>query len=207
MAKARKAQKIRSIPQKHLHSRISYLYQAATLFSQPETTFPGTAPAVQSPPRLQAIAATSASLAPNSQTPTLAANLHPQSDPIRSPRNIPLARLYASHLCDISLKAQIHLSTTIKRSLCKRCYTLLLPTVTSTTRVENLSKGGKKPWADVLVLRCGGCGAEKRVPVGGKRQLRRGERRMGVEEQNRARGNGDLDGSMETSGTVGEVGE
>lgn len=31
---------------------------------------------------------------------------------------------------------------------------------------ENKSKGGKKPWAEIIVVECRGCKAMKRFPVG-----------------------------------------
>jgi len=35
---------------------------------------------------------------------------------------------------------------------------------------ENRSKKGRKPWAEVLVVRCISCGATKRFPVGSRRR-------------------------------------
>jgi ribonuclease P protein subunit RPR2 len=49
---------------------------------------------------------------------------------------------------------------------------------TCTNEVENKSKDGKKPWADVLVRRCATCGLEKRFPVAAKRQKRRSQRSL-----------------------------
>ena len=43
--------------------------------------------------------------------------------------------------------------------------------------VENLSNGGRKPHADVLVIECGSCGAQKRWPIGARRQRKKGERK------------------------------
>lgn len=60
----------------------------------------------------------------------------------------------------------MRLDPSIKRTICKRCDSLLVPGVSSTNRIENPSKGGKKPWADVLVVECNACGAVKRFPVG-----------------------------------------
>ena len=74
------------------------------------------------------------------------------------------------------MKSQIRLSPAIKRSLCKRCDALLVSGSDSTSRLENKSRGGKKPWADVLVVTCNSCGTVKRFPVGAKRQSKRAER-------------------------------
>lgn len=43
---------------------------------------------------------------------------------------------------------------------------MLVPGVSCEHRIENLSKGGRKAWADVLIVRCWGCGCLKRFPVG-----------------------------------------
>lgn len=83
------------------------------------------------------------------------------------------SRHLISQLRSVSLKGQIRLSQAMKHSICKRCDSLLVPGSTSSTRVENKSRGGKKPWADVLIVTCHSCSAVKRFPVGGKRQRRR----------------------------------
>ena len=81
-----------------------------------------------------------------------------------------------SQLRSVSLKGQIRLSQAMKHSICKSCDALLVPGTTSSTRVENKSRGSKKPWADVLVTTCHSCSATKRFPVGAKRQRRRPHR-------------------------------
>lgn len=57
---------------------------------------------------------------------------------------------------------------------------------TSKKTVENLSKGGRKPLADILVLECKACGATKRWPVGAKRQDRKTKRKQGIQERDGA---------------------
>jgi ribonuclease P protein subunit RPR2 len=42
--------------------------------------------------------------------------------------------------------------------------------------VENQSKGGRKPWADILVMRCLTCGHAKRYPVSVPKQRRKSAR-------------------------------
>lgn len=180
MAKA-KATKSKGIQHKHLHSRISYLYQAATYLSL-HTHETGKQLSAQAPP-----AAIPPAAADSVTHDTTAESDGQQPQPLGTPRKLSLARLYASHLRDVSLKSQIRLSPDIKRSLCRRCNTVLIPQVTSTSRVENHSRGGKKPWADVLVVRCNACRAEKRFPTGSKRQKRRTER---VDQVEYARGRG-----------------
>lgn len=73
----------------------------------------------------------------------------------------------------VSLKSQIRVSPAMKRSICKFCDTLLVEGQTCTSTVENTSKGGRKPWADVLVIKCHTCHHVKRFPVNAPRQQRR----------------------------------
>lgn len=73
----------------------------------------------------------------------------------------------------VSLKSQIRVSPAMKRSICKFCDALLVEGQTCTSTVENASKGGRKPWADVLVMTCHTCHHAKRFPVDAPRQPRR----------------------------------
>ena len=120
---------------KHLHSRISFLYQASTYLSS--------------------------------------------SLPCNGPCSVtPLSRLYTAHLRSVALRSTIRLTPSLKHTICKRCDTHLTPGVSCNTFLENKSRAGRKPWADVLVRQCDACGAVKRFPVGAKRQVR-GENRRG----------------------------
>ncbi|KJZ75796.1 hypothetical protein HIM_04953 [Hirsutella minnesotensis 3608] len=90
-----------------------------------------------------------------------------------------LQNLSRRAICDmraVTLKTQIRQSQGLKRTICKFCDTLQVEGQTCQSSVENLSKGGLKPWADVLVIRCGTCGNAKRFPVCGERQKRKGLR-------------------------------
>lgn len=96
----------------------------------------------------------------------------------------------------VSLKVLIRQRPELKRSVCRYCDTLLLAEGTSgggscDVVVENASRGGRKPWADVLVVRCRTCGGAKRFPVGEPRtkQLRKGLR----EKQKLEKGKGDVE--------------
>lgn len=88
-----------------------------------------------------------------------------------------LSRISISHMRGVSLKTQTRLPITVKRSHCKRCDTLLLPGVNCTHEVTNSSRGGKKPWADVLVVRCLVCRAEKRFPQTDRKSTKLKQRR------------------------------
>lgn len=152
-----KAQKDAKVPNKHLHSRISYLYQAANYLARVSES-------------------------------SLAVQRAGDNSEVKNDQNVQqkatkpfveasaLTRHLNSHLRAISLRSQIRLTPAFKNTICKRCDTLLIPESTSTTRLENKSCGGKKPWADVLVVTCKACGHVKRYPVGAKRQRSRTER-------------------------------
>ncbi|KHJ35269.1 putative rnase p rpr2 rpp21 subunit domain-containing protein [Erysiphe necator] len=83
------------------------------------------------------------------------------------------SRKLISELRAISLKAQIRLSPHIKNSICKTCSTLLIDGTTCSNEIENKSKEGRKPWADILVKRCYTCDSVKRFPLSAQRQKRR----------------------------------
>ncbi len=91
------------------------------------------------------------------------------------------ARRLVTDLRSISLKTRIRLSPTVKQTLCKYCDALLIEGETCTTVVENKSKGGRKPWADILVRKCHACGNVKRYPLNCARQKRKSLRAGGTE--------------------------
>ncbi|KAF3908203.1 hypothetical protein AA313_de0202611 [Arthrobotrys entomopaga] len=108
---------------------------------------------------------------PPSQRPILSrlSFLHQASTllslPPSSHSSIGLSRYYSSHLLAVSKKSVQRLSPSVKHSICKRCSSTLTPGVSCTTRIENKSKNGRKPWADILVFQCNFCKACKRFPV------------------------------------------
>ncbi|EAW15557.1 ribonuclease P Rpr2/Rpp21/SNM1 subunit [Aspergillus fischeri NRRL 181] len=71
----------------------------------------------------------------------------------------------------------LRLPVEVKRSFCKRCDTLLIPSVNCTHEIRNESRGRRKPWADVLVIRCTTCETEKRFPQTEKRSKKLAEHR------------------------------
>lgn len=144
-----KPPKTKGIANKHLHARTTFLYQAATYLT------------------LQAASNEAANIS------SIAEASHSQDIPGISP----LATELCSDLQQVSRKAQLRLSVDLKRTMCKCCNTVLVPGRTATQTVENLSKGGRKPWADVLVLECTTCGGKKRFPIGAKKQLKKSERK------------------------------
>lgn len=101
-----------------------------------------------------------------------------------------MPRQYITQMRSIAQKTQQRLSQETKRGFCKRCDLLLVPGETCTEDIQNESKGRRKPWADVLVVRCKACETVKRFPQNKKRSaklaVRKKERataetKMGIE--------------------------
>lgn len=178
--------------QKHLHSRISYLYQAATYLADNAT-------------RRQSARARLRYDSGSNQTkegdykcsapepgPTPEGNLQISDTEDNQKEMSPLSgtsssavssRQLLAHLRAVSRRTQIRLTPDIKRSICKRCDALLVPGSTSTITVENRSRNRNKPWADVSVVTCIACGTAKRFPVQAERQSKRQMRRKDVKEK------------------------
>jgi ribonuclease P protein subunit RPR2 len=156
MAKAKDGKAGANVPNKPAHIRVSYLYQAAAFLAQ------------QQGPKT-----TSISTSNNSDAP-----------PIGSPAQDlqPISRRLVSDLRNVSLKTLIRMSPELKQSICKNCDAFLIEGSTCTSEVENKSRGGKKPWADVLVRKCNTCWHEKRFPLAKTRQKRRPHREPKVKE-------------------------
>ncbi|KAL5366383.1 RNAse P Rpr2/Rpp21/SNM1 subunit domain-containing protein [Aspergillus floccosus] len=89
---------------------------------------------------------------------------------------VQVSRTYMSHMRGVSLKTQLRQPVEVKRSVCKRCDTLLIPEVNSTEEIRNPSRARRKPWADVRVVRCSTCGTEKRFPQTDRRSKKLSER-------------------------------
>lgn len=191
MGKAQdKAKSQKGVAQKHLHSRVSYLYQAATYLARvadqsqasPLYVSDQVKKQSESGEELPCAAACSNAVSdeglPIAQTEQENPMYKIKPDDERTSEHSALSRQLIVHLRAVSFKAQIRLSPTMKHTMCKRCDVLLVPGSTSTSYMENNSRGARKPWADVLVTTCIACGTAKRFPVGAKRQLRR-ESRIG----------------------------
>lgn len=87
-----------------------------------------------------------------------------------------MSRRLATDMRSVSLKTRIRLTPTVKQAVCKFCDSVLIEGHSCTSTVENRSRGGRKPWADVLVRRCHTCGRERRYPVSAEKQRRKTER-------------------------------
>jgi ribonuclease P protein subunit RPR2 len=167
MAKSKTPKSGSGIPQKHLHSRISYLKQAAIYLAFAQQI--------------------------KSERPKIPAN-HPARRSHSAPSQEGSQSMYAqsrnllSQLRAVSLKSQIRLASDLKHSFCRRCATPLLPGVSTRTSITNRSHRGEKPWADVLVITCGFCGATRRFPIGQKARLEETQAPAGVGVEPAGRG-------------------
>lgn len=173
------------VPHRHLHSRISYLYQAANYLSQVSSE--GTECPRDSADRdqdgaslMRGISQTKKPVQGISEPPTADIDVSDSHSSVsnkkESSNRLGQGRRLVSHLRIVSLKSQIRLSSSVKHSVCRRCENLLIPGSTSTFEMENKSRGGRKPWADVLVVTCKHCGTARRLPTGATRQPSRKER-------------------------------
>lgn len=158
MAKGQATKGVGKVPNKNLYSRVSYLYQAATYLAMRE----------------QGDLKKLSTYSPLLETSLVSPFASSESKHEASLQ--PLSRRLLSDLHSVSLKGLMRMSPAIKNSVCKGCQTLLINGSTSTTEIENKSKGGKKPWADILVRKCRTCGLEKRFPITADRQPRRPNR-------------------------------
>lgn len=180
-----KAKPQKGITQKNLHSRISFLYQAATYLTKVDGQSQAKTSCLKDESKMSCdpgkevqCAATTPEAVSDDGVPVCTieqADMMPKIGPHNdwASNDFGLSRQLLAHLRAVSLRSQIKLTPAVKHTICKRCNLLLVPGSTSTSYVENKSSGGRKPWADVLVTTCTACGTSKRFPVGAKRQIRR----------------------------------
>ncbi|KAM0356030.1 hypothetical protein ACHAPU_000423 [Fusarium lateritium] len=161
-----KVKEQKSVQNRIIYSRASYLYQAASYLAK------------QQSPNCQY------ALSKSSTT----GHEHSASVPTKNEQKVlaNMSRQAISALRAVAQKAQIRLSPAMKQTICKFCDTLLVEGDTCTSTVENASKGGRKPWADVLSIKCKTCGHVKRYPVSAPRQKRKASRnsshQQGIED-------------------------
>ncbi|KAG8671537.1 hypothetical protein FPOAC1_004787 [Fusarium poae] len=161
-----KTKESKSVQNRIIYSRASYLYQAASYLAQQQSSA-GQDDLSKSSTSGQGH---SASVRTKNEQKAL--------------QN--LSRQAVADLRAVTQKAQIRQSPAMKQTMCKFCDTLQIEGDTCISTVENASKEGRKPWADVLTVKCGTCGHVKRYPVSAPRQkrkaLRRLERQDGTED-------------------------
>jgi ribonuclease P protein subunit RPR2 len=159
MAKGKGTKGKGSVSHKAVNSRASFLYQAASFLA-----IAGSAPT-----------ATNHDLSTDSDNPS--AKLVSKTS-FRSS----LSRQLLSHLSVVAEKSQIRLSSSLKHTICKRCNALLIDGSTCVNTVENASKGGAKPWADVFVRTCAACSCARRFPLAVERQKPRRHRQATIDQ-------------------------
>jgi ribonuclease P protein subunit RPR2 len=166
MAKIKAGKKV---PNKHIYARISYLHQAAHYLSNQQH-----ASAIQS--HIARPQHESQQNQTGGGRREIVGELENDVKANEMTANLGLPRELASHILAVSHKGVVKLSRELKQSICKRCTSTLVVGLSAESKVENKSRGGNKPWADVLVTTCLTCGMQKRYPVGSKRQPKRKER-------------------------------
>lgn len=150
-----KAKEQKGVQNRHSYNRASYLYQAATYLAS-QSLKPAQDASSKSPSKSDEHSASATSNRATQQ----------------------MSRHMISNLRAVSQKAQIRIGSQLKQTACKFCDTVQIEGQTCTSSVENASRGGRKPWADVLTIRCKTCGNSKRYPVSAPRQKRRSLREV-----------------------------
>ncbi|RGP61418.1 rnase p rpr2 rpp21 subunit domain-containing [Fusarium longipes] len=152
-----KAKENKSVQNRIIYSRASYLYQAASYLAKHHSLIGQDGV---------------------SKSSTIAQG-HSASATTKTEQKVlqNLSRQAVADLRAVTQKAQIRQSPAIKQTICKFCDTLQIEGDTCTSTVENASRGGRKPWADVLTIRCTICGNVKRYPVSAQRQKRKALRK------------------------------
>jgi ribonuclease P protein subunit RPR2 len=193
----------KGVPNKHLHTRIAYLHKIANYLSTQSLAKPDEPPQ-QATSTDTCNNTTTGEEQPKTNPPgTLAtdattslANLkpspgHSSTATFNPPASGGLPLQLTAHLRSVAQKGQIRLSRDLKHSFCKICSSPLIEGETCIRSTENLSRKGRKPWAEVAIVTCCACGACKRFPVGAKRQKRKALRGVGEKE-----GGGVSDGAV-----------
>lgn len=186
----------KGVPNKHLHARVSFLHQAATYLNiQTRPTSDGQATAeLRRRDELPGIYR----IGSNRQPGTEAKQANEASSGCEnsvSTFTIPTTGGLPSHLTSqlrqVARKSQLRLHSSIKRNTCNVCSAVLTEGLTCKKYIENLSRGGNKPHADILVVECASCGSKKRFPAGANRQQRKGLRAANLQTQNQPASLGD----------------
>lgn len=178
------------VQNKNIYTRASYLYQAAAFLataslrphcrSAPDGVANDTESGMQDAPS-----------GPKDPSPTASAGEAPAPGAPTADQRRALQNMSRSLLADmraVSLKLLIRQRPEIKRTVCRYCDALLVEGSSCDAVVENPSRGWRKPWADVLVVRCRTCSGVKRFPVGQLRK-RRVRKSLRVEKQDSQRTN------------------
>jgi len=145
-----------TVVNRHIYTRASYLYQAADYLVKCQN--PGSTISQDEPTKA----------AERQHEPNVS-----DSAQMWRKASSNTARQMLAEMRSMTLKAQVRQSPDMKRTVCKYCDSKFVEGQTSRSYIENASKGGRKPWADVLVIECQICENVKRFPVSALRQKRR----------------------------------
>ncbi|KAG6061736.1 hypothetical protein E4U32_002838 [Claviceps aff. humidiphila group G2b] len=156
------------IQNRAIYSRASYLYQAATYLSNCADSLENAASTTPSKPSKPEVGGVEQQQNQQQNQQQQQQQYNKQKKAVEK-----MSRLAISEMRAVSLKAQIRQSPALKRTVCKFCDTLLVEGRSCSSTIENLSKQGRKPWADVLVITCKTCENVKRIPVDAPRQKRK----------------------------------
>lgn len=77
-----------------------------------------------------------------------------------------MSRMMARNVDLVSKRTVLKLLPHLKRTMCKKCSTVLIPGLTLSMGIENKLKEEKSEKADVLVHTCLQCQTQKRYPIG-----------------------------------------
>lgn len=158
-------------PNKHLSARIAFLQQAALHLARSRSHGDGQTSTTSH----------GDSHIDNSDGKDLQSKADPATPSHPAPNG--LAAHLALQLRQVALKSVIRMQPSTKHFSCKVCHTVLLEGQTCNKYTENLSRGGRKPHADVTVHECTTCGTKKRFPMNAKRQPRKGMRKHSSPEE------------------------
>lgn len=158
-----------AIQHRAMYTRMSFLYQAATCMAMVEAGEPDSETSPQAAPPAAADSDAHMEEDDGHEDDT-------KHDESSTTTTQALSRRLLTDLRSVTLKTQIRMNSDIKRTICKYCDTLLVEGQTCTSTVENKSRGGRKPWADLLTIKCHTCSRKRRYPVNAPRQKRRPHR-------------------------------
>ena len=161
MAKGKGAAGSVAVANRPAYSRVSFLFQAAALLAGTQQ------PTKSATTQASASTTTTTANEPENCVAAEAAETA-QTAPLQG-----MARRLLTQMRSVSRKTNMRLRPAVKHRVCKYCDTLLVEGTTCVSLVENHSRGGRKPWADVLAVTCTTCGRARRYPVSAPRQPRR----------------------------------
>ena len=125
----------RLIQHREIYQRMNFLYQAATLMTTITANIPQspqTTSKSQSPP-LHSVSEQEQTLLQQQQEQFKLTRNHTKTN---TTNLVPLGRFYVNTMKTIGTKQVLRIDPSIKRTICKRCETILLPGVTSRIRIK-----------------------------------------------------------------------